>query len=211
MTCRLSQEAERQLSICRELMGEVVGDGRLARLQREGGASLSLLLLLLREPSGGPSEERRAAAVAAVSRSYQRVDELLHRLVTRNNGRTRQLRFLREFCRTSAAFAQVGDAQRKTAPSRAAPEAQLRRPFFAIRVWPRAHLTPALGAPTFQVSSWLEGEGEARLRLLDRSEDSLQALRRNRRDFEDFRSSACVRYGLLPPPPLEPHPETPSV
>ncbi|XP_019748756.1 puratrophin-1 [Hippocampus comes] len=98
------QEAERQLSVYRELMGEVLADGRLARLQREGVASLSLLL----RERGGPSEERRA--------------------------------------RASAAFAQV--------------------------------------------SSWMEGEGEPRLRRLDRSEDSPEALRRN---FEDFRSSARAR------------------
>ncbi|XP_049574468.1 pleckstrin homology domain-containing family G member 4B isoform X4 [Syngnathus scovelli] len=113
------QDAERQLAIYRELMRGVLGDGPLARLQREGGAWLSLLR---REQRG---ERRRAAAVAAVSRLYERTDELLHRLVALNNHRTRQLQqLLRDLCCAARAFGQVsswmdGEGQvRLTCPDR---------------------------------------------------------------------------------------------
>ncbi|KAM9826014.1 rho guanine nucleotide exchange factor 40 isoform X1 [Syngnathus typhle] len=96
------QDAERQLAIYRELMRGVLGDGPLARLQREGGAWLSLL----RQEQRG--ERRRAAAVAAVARLYERTDELLHRLVALNNHRTRQLQqLLRDLCCAARAFGQV--------------------------------------------------------------------------------------------------------
>ncbi|XP_077419616.1 puratrophin-1 isoform X2 [Vanacampus margaritifer] len=97
------QDAERQLSIYRQLMQDVLGDSRLVRLQQEGGAWLSLLRRDLDRDGEGP----RRTAVAAVCCSYQRVDELLHRLVAFNNDRTRRLRLVRDFCRAARAFRQV--------------------------------------------------------------------------------------------------------
>ncbi|XP_061560444.1 pleckstrin homology domain-containing family G member 4B isoform X2 [Phycodurus eques] len=138
------QDAERQLSGYRALMSGVLGDGRLARLQREGGTSLSLLRRD-GDGEGGPA----AAAADGVSRLYERADELLHRLVAVNNGRTRQLHFIRDFWAAADAFAQV--------------------------------------------RAWMEGEGELRLGSLGRPDGSPEALRRKRRDFRDFCSSARAR------------------
>ncbi|XP_061613288.1 puratrophin-1 isoform X2 [Phyllopteryx taeniolatus] len=139
------QDAERQLSGYRALMSGVLGDGRLARLQREGGTSLSLL----RRDGEGEGGPAAAAAADAVSHLYERADELLHRLVAVNNGRTRQLNFIRDFWAAADAFAQV--------------------------------------------RAWMEGEGELRLRSLGRPDGSPEALRRKRRDFRDFCSSARAR------------------
>ncbi|XP_077376550.1 uncharacterized protein plekhg4 isoform X2 [Festucalex cinctus] len=99
------QDAERQLCTYQELMRGVLGDSRLVRLQREGGARLSQLRRDQERDrdGGGP----RRTALAAVCRSYERVDELLHRLVAVNNERTRHLRLVRDFCRAACAFRQV--------------------------------------------------------------------------------------------------------
>lgn len=88
------QEAELLLSKYKAVMGSILEDVRLVQLQREGGASLSLLR---REEGGdGVSEEQRAA-VEEVSSLYDKVDELLHLLVTLSNAKTQELNFILDF------------------------------------------------------------------------------------------------------------------
>lgn len=75
-------------------MGGVLGDAQLVRLQREGGASLSVLR---REEGGDGVSEEQQAAVEEVSSLYEEVDELLHRLVTLSNAKTQELNFVLDF------------------------------------------------------------------------------------------------------------------
>ncbi|KAM9409281.1 puratrophin-1 isoform 2-T2 [Pholidichthys leucotaenia] len=88
-----AQDAELLLSHYQASMRSVLEDGRLVRLQQEGGASLSCLR---REESVGAAVEQRAA-VEMVASLYEQVDELLHRLVTLSNSRTQELHFIMEF------------------------------------------------------------------------------------------------------------------
>uniref|UniRef100_A0A8C5EC46 Rho guanine nucleotide exchange factor 40-like n=1 Tax=Gouania willdenowi TaxID=441366 RepID=A0A8C5EC46_GOUWI len=86
------------------LMQDVLEDGRLVRLQQEGGAMLSRLR---REDGGVNAAEDQRAAVETVSALYEEVDELLHRLVTLSNARTQELSFIVDFKKLEEGFAQV--------------------------------------------------------------------------------------------------------
>lgn len=88
------QDAELLLSRYKAVMGSILGDIQLARLQREGGASLSVLR---REEGGDGVSEEQQAAVEEVSSLYEEVDELLHRLVTLSNAKTQELNFVKDF------------------------------------------------------------------------------------------------------------------
>ncbi|XP_058484999.1 rho guanine nucleotide exchange factor 40 isoform X2 [Solea solea] len=94
-----AQEAELLLSRFKEVMCGVLEDGRLVRLQQEGGASLSWLRREVREAW--------QAAVEAVSSLYDQVDELLHHLVTLSNTRTQQLSFILDFRSLEDRFTEV--------------------------------------------------------------------------------------------------------
>nr|XP_057944361.1 rho guanine nucleotide exchange factor 40 isoform X2 [Doryrhamphus excisus] len=138
-----AEEAEQLLSTNKTMMGSILQDRQLVQLQQEGGASLSLLR---RDEGGVGLTEDYVAAVDAVSCLYERVDELLHRLVTLSNARTQELNFIMDFRSLEEGFAKV--------------------------------------------RSWLEEVGEVRLRVLNQSEDSLDALNRKQLEFKDFYSSA---------------------
>lgn len=84
-------------------MCSTLKDARLVQLQQEGGASLAWLR---RDEVIGATEERRVAVEAATS-LYDRVDELLHRLVTLSNTRTQELSFIAEFRGLERGFSQV--------------------------------------------------------------------------------------------------------
>ncbi|RVE74964.1 hypothetical protein OJAV_G00027050 [Oryzias javanicus] len=99
----VATDAQLLLSRDEALMRGILQDARLVRLQQEGGASLSWLR---REEAGGASEQQREA-VRAVSALYDRVDELLHRLVTLSNSRTQEIHFILDFWSLEDGFSQV--------------------------------------------------------------------------------------------------------
>lgn len=81
-------------------MHSILEDGQLVQLQQEGGALLSWL-------RGVSTTEDKRAAVDSVSSLYEEVDELLHRLVTLSNSRTRELSFIIDFSSLEQGFSQV--------------------------------------------------------------------------------------------------------
>lgn len=85
-------------------MRSILEDSRLVQLQQEGGASLSRLH---REESSLSVTEDYQVEVEAVSRLYNQVDELLHRLVTLSNSRTQELNFIMEFRSLEQGFTEV--------------------------------------------------------------------------------------------------------
>ncbi|GLD51103.1 uncharacterized protein AKAME5_002807600, partial [Lates japonicus] len=89
-----AEDAELLLSRYKAVMRSILEDGRLVRLQQEGGASLSRLR---REESGISMTEEYRVEVETVSSLYDQVDELLHRLVTLSNSRTQELNFILDF------------------------------------------------------------------------------------------------------------------
>lgn len=89
------------LSRYKAVMRSILEDGRLVRLQQEGGAWLSWL-----RREDGVTEEGRVA-VEAASSLYEQVDELLHRLVTLSNARTQSLSFIQDFRSLEQDFTQV--------------------------------------------------------------------------------------------------------
>ncbi|XP_032417541.1 puratrophin-1 isoform X1 [Xiphophorus hellerii] len=99
----VAEDVEQLLSSCRAAMCSTLKDARLVQLQQEGGASLAWLR---RDEVIGAAEEQRAAVEAAAS-LYDRVDELLHRLVTLSNARTQELSFIAEFRGLERGFSQV--------------------------------------------------------------------------------------------------------
>lgn len=99
------QDAELLLSRYRALMSSILADSRLARLQQEGGTSLSWLRREEGSCDGAAVEQR--AAVDAVSSLYEQVDELLHRLVTLSNARMQELNFILDFRSLEDGFSQV--------------------------------------------------------------------------------------------------------
>ncbi|XP_034471062.1 pleckstrin homology domain-containing family G member 4B [Hippoglossus hippoglossus] len=148
-----AQDAELLLSRCKAVMCSVLEDGRLVRLQQEGGASLSRLR---REESVISATEDYRAEVETVSSLYDQVDELLHRLVTLSNSRTQQLSFILDFRSLEQGFSEV--------------------------------------------SSWLQDEGEPRLKNLNEPEDSLELLKKKQTDFKNLNTTAhgyCKRGEAL--------------
>ncbi|AWP01017.1 putative puratrophin-1-like [Scophthalmus maximus] len=99
-----AQDAELLLCRYKALMRSVLEDRRLVQWQQEGGASL---LRLRREDSGVGAAEGCRAAVETVSSLYDRVDELLHCLVTLSNARTRELSFILDFSGLEREFTEV--------------------------------------------------------------------------------------------------------
>lgn len=97
-----AEEAQQLLSRYNTLMCEALGDGRLVSLQQDGGALLSQL----RREETCASEDGRAT-LEKTSSLYERVDELLHRLVTLSNGKTQQIKFILEFWSLQPGFLQV--------------------------------------------------------------------------------------------------------
>lgn len=85
-------------------MCSILEDRQLVQLQQEGGALLSRLR---REESAISVTEEYQAAVEAVSILYDKVDELLHRLVTLSNSKTQELHFILDFRSLEEGFTQV--------------------------------------------------------------------------------------------------------
>uniref|UniRef100_A0A8C3A3Z8 Pleckstrin homology domain containing, family G (with RhoGef domain) member 4 n=1 Tax=Cyclopterus lumpus TaxID=8103 RepID=A0A8C3A3Z8_CYCLU len=96
-----AEGAELLLSRYQEVMRNILEDTRLVQLQQEGGASLSGL----RREGGGVLGV--SAAVETASALYDRVDELLHRLVTLSNSRTQELQFILDFRSLETGFTEV--------------------------------------------------------------------------------------------------------
>uniref|UniRef100_A0A4W6CWH3 Pleckstrin homology domain containing, family G (with RhoGef domain) member 4 n=1 Tax=Lates calcarifer TaxID=8187 RepID=A0A4W6CWH3_LATCA len=99
-----AEDAELLLSRYKAVMRSILEDGRLVRLQQEGGASLSRLR---REESSISTTEEYRAEVETVSSLYDQVDELLHRLVTLSNSRTQELNFIVDFRNLEQGFTEV--------------------------------------------------------------------------------------------------------
>ncbi|KAI1904250.1 hypothetical protein AGOR_G00003750 [Albula goreensis] len=89
-----AEEAQVLLCKYRDLMRSVLEDSRLVRLQLEGGATLSRLR---KEESSVSLTEDYRDATEAVSRLYNQVDELVHRVVMLSNKCTQELEFIMEF------------------------------------------------------------------------------------------------------------------
>uniref|UniRef100_A0AAY4B9U7 Pleckstrin homology domain-containing family G member 4B n=1 Tax=Denticeps clupeoides TaxID=299321 RepID=A0AAY4B9U7_9TELE len=111
-------EAEVLLGRYRELMRAVLEDGRLVRLQLEGGAALSRLR---KEESTVSLTEDYRDAVESVGQLYNQVDELVHKLVMLSNKCTQELEFVMEFKSLEEGFNevshwidQVGESRLKT-------------------------------------------------------------------------------------------------
>ncbi|XP_061731879.1 mucin-12 isoform X2 [Nerophis ophidion] len=99
-----AEEAEQLLSTYKDMMCTILQDRQLVQLQQEGGASLSRLR---RDEAGVGVTKDYVAAVDAVSRLYEQVDELLHRLVTLSNSRIQELHFIVDFKGLEEGFAEV--------------------------------------------------------------------------------------------------------
>ncbi|KAM9817567.1 puratrophin-1 [Neosynchiropus ocellatus] len=97
-----AEEAEQLLSLYNKLMCDVLQDSRLVALQQDGGALLSQL----RREEVCEAEDCRATA-DYTSSLYERVDELLHRLVTLSNCKTQQIKFILEFWSLQPGFLKV--------------------------------------------------------------------------------------------------------
>ncbi|XP_061878826.1 uncharacterized protein plekhg4 isoform X2 [Entelurus aequoreus] len=99
-----AEDAEQLLSTYKDMMCTILQDRQLVQLQQEGGASLSRLR---RDEAGVGVTKDYVAAVDAVSRLYEQVDELLHRLVTLSNSRIQELHFIVDFKGLEEGFAEV--------------------------------------------------------------------------------------------------------
>ncbi|KAJ8343350.1 hypothetical protein SKAU_G00306790 [Synaphobranchus kaupii] len=99
-----AEEARALLCRYRELMRSVLEDGRLVRLQLEGGASLSRLR---KEESSVSLTADYRDAIEEVSGLYNQVDELVHRLVMLSNKCTQELEFIVEFKTLEEGFKEV--------------------------------------------------------------------------------------------------------
>nr|XP_061819762.1 uncharacterized protein plekhg4 isoform X1 [Nerophis lumbriciformis] len=99
-----AEEAEQLLSTYKDMMCTILQDRQLVQLQQEGGASLSRLR---RDEAGVGVTKDYVAAVDAVSRLYEQVDELLHRLVTLSNSRIQEMHFIVDFKGLEEGFAEV--------------------------------------------------------------------------------------------------------
>ncbi|XP_037619260.1 puratrophin-1 isoform X6 [Sebastes umbrosus] len=99
-----AEDAELLLSRYQAVMRSILEDGRLVQLQQEGGASLSRLRR--EEGAVGTTADYRVA-VEAVGTLYDKVDELLHRLVTLSNAKTQELRFILDFRSLETGFTEV--------------------------------------------------------------------------------------------------------
>ncbi|KAK2920495.1 hypothetical protein Q8A73_002699 [Channa argus] len=100
----VAEDADQLLSRYKAVMCSILEDTQLVQLQQEGGASLSRLR---REESSISLTKEYRAEVEAVSRLYDQVDELLHRLVTLSNARTRELNFILDFKSLEQGFTEV--------------------------------------------------------------------------------------------------------
>ncbi|XP_028970184.2 puratrophin-1 isoform X6 [Esox lucius] len=101
-----AEEAQLLLTRYRGVMRSVLEDGRLVKLQLEGGANLSRLRK--EETSVSLTDDYRDA-VEGVGSLYDRVDELVHRLVMLSNQRTQELEFVMEFKGLEQGFKEVTD------------------------------------------------------------------------------------------------------
>lgn len=110
----MSQDAEQLLTRYKAVMHSILEDRRLVQLQQEGGASLSRLR---REESSISVTEEYREEVEAVSRLYDQVDELLHRLVTLSNSRTQELNFIQDFRSLEEGFTEVSLSTFSTPPT----------------------------------------------------------------------------------------------
>ncbi|XP_072320623.1 uncharacterized protein plekhg4 isoform X2 [Eucyclogobius newberryi] len=99
-----AQNAKQLLSKYEAVMCSILQDSQLVQLQQEGGASLSRLR---RDESCVCDTDDYKAAVESVSSLYDQVDELLHRLVTLSNSRTREVHFISEFSGLESGFSEV--------------------------------------------------------------------------------------------------------
>ncbi|XP_036391521.1 puratrophin-1 isoform X1 [Megalops cyprinoides] len=99
-----AEEAQVLLCRYRDLMRSVLEDSRLVRLQLEGGAALSRLR---KEESSVSLTEDYRDAIETVSRLYNQVDELVHRLVMLSNKCTQELEFIMEFKTLEEGFKEV--------------------------------------------------------------------------------------------------------
>ncbi|KAK6294011.1 hypothetical protein J4Q44_G00348410 [Coregonus suidteri] len=117
-----AEEAQVLLARYRGVMGSVLEDSRLARLQLEGGANLSRLRK--EETSVSLTDDYRDA-VEVVGGLYDQVDELVHRLVMLSNQRTQELEFIMEFKSLEQGFKEVTDWIEEVGESRLSTLAEL--------------------------------------------------------------------------------------
>ncbi|KAF4090966.1 hypothetical protein AMELA_G00031700 [Ameiurus melas] len=99
-----AEEAQVLLYKYKELMRSVLEDGRLARLQLEGGATLSRLR---KEDTSVSLTEDYRDAIEGVGSLYNQVDELVHKLVMLSNKCTQELEFIMEFKGLEEGFREV--------------------------------------------------------------------------------------------------------
>ncbi|XP_026793278.3 puratrophin-1 isoform X2 [Pangasianodon hypophthalmus] len=99
-----AEEAQVLLYKYKELMRSVLEDGRLVRLQLEGGAALSRLRK--EDTCVSLTEDYRDAIEGACS-LYNQVDELVHKLVMLSNKCTQELEFIMEFKSLEEGFREV--------------------------------------------------------------------------------------------------------
>ncbi|XP_047007681.1 puratrophin-1 isoform X2 [Ictalurus punctatus] len=99
-----AEEAQVLLYKYKELMRSVLEDGRLARLQLEGGAALSRLR---KEDTSVSLTEDYRDAIESVGSLYNQVDELVHKLVMLSNKCTQELEFIMEFKGLEEGFREV--------------------------------------------------------------------------------------------------------
>ncbi|KAM9494697.1 pleckstrin homology domain-containing family G member 4B isoform 3-T3 [Clarias gariepinus] len=99
-----AEEAQVLLYKYRELMRSVLEDGRLVRLQLEGGAALSRLR---KEDTSVSLTEDYRDAIEGVGSLYDQVDELVHKLVKLSNKCMQELEFIMEFKTLEEGFREV--------------------------------------------------------------------------------------------------------
>uniref|UniRef100_A0AAY4B6N9 Uncharacterized protein n=1 Tax=Denticeps clupeoides TaxID=299321 RepID=A0AAY4B6N9_9TELE len=165
-----AEEAEVLLGRYRELMRAVLEDGRLVRLQLEGGAALSRLR---KEESTVSLTEDYRDAVESVGQLYNQVDELVHKLVMLSNKCTQELEFVMEFKSLEEGFNevshwidQVGESRLKTLGELEDSLEQLRKKQGLFRDFYAAAYVRALCRLSEHCKS-----GEALLKRLERWED----------------------------------------
>ncbi|XP_047671524.1 uncharacterized protein plekhg4 isoform X3 [Tachysurus fulvidraco] len=99
-----AEEAQVLLYKYKELMRSILEDSRLVRLQLEGGAALSRLR---KEDTSVSLTEDYRDAVEDVGSLYNRVDEMVHKLVMLSNKCTQELEFIMEFKSLEEGFREV--------------------------------------------------------------------------------------------------------
>nr|XP_056700920.1 uncharacterized protein KIAA1755 homolog [Euleptes europaea] len=214
------QEVLQELERHQLLMQGVLSNGQLLSLQREGGATLARLRKEAARLSF--SLDARSSIDCALG-LYNLVEEQVHTLVTRSNGRLEHLQFLRKIRELEAEFRKhVGLLQRQQLGRWEAAEAvllvlranqggQQQQQPPALRSMP-APLPPASTAPEplggplggsgkqggkeggRQLSLWMEEEGGLELRAVESAEGSQESAEESYQRFKKFFKEATVHY-----------------